>query len=461
MLEILILLTGLLIVGMTLIGLRRTRDPLSPMMAFAPTLLYMYVYRPWTVVHDNSLSGVFPDLTRLELIHYVTLATLIAFCVGCVWERRPRNGIDRRFVLLPYGIGASARRKLMRLAVLMGAIGSAAFWFMVSYSGGWSKVFAIAKPFLSSPSGYVGELPMLVYPALLLLAVAWQGKPLGPGRVLVFLAIASPQLIMATFGGRRGPMFLSICSLLGCWCIVRSRRPRLTHLMIGAVAMGVLMLALGRHRGDLFRPWSGDADLTMLTEDFAPAEITLGEEYVCAAATILTCEEHQRHYWGIRYFVTIFVRPIPKQFWRGKYSDFGLGWMETEPGLAGFSTSDWVSAVGFVPAEGNAGGFVADLFLEFSWGGVLVAFLIGRFYSLMWKRWILRGGLSTILYLQLLILSVYLPSQSVGAWAYRLILLLVPTWLIWRSVVEPKRRSRHRDVPDQFAETSLIRAPYR
>ncbi len=269
MLDVLILATGAVILVMTVIGWRRTRDPLAPMTVFAPMLLYMYVYRPWTVVQSGELASVFPDTSRLESVHLVTICSLLAFCIGCVWERRPRNLVDRRFVILEHGLGNSSRRKLARLALAMGAIASIGFWAMVEYSGGWSKVFAIAKPFLSSPSGYVGELPMLAYPSMLLLAVAWQGKSLGVGRSLVFLAIASPQLIMATFGGRRGPMFLSICSLLACWCIVKSRRPKLGHLMLILGMTGVLLLALGRYRSNLFRPWAGDTDLAILSEDFA------------------------------------------------------------------------------------------------------------------------------------------------------------------------------------------------
>ncbi len=176
---------------------------------------------------------------------------------------------------------------------------------------------------------------------------------------------------------------------------------------------------------------------------------------MCGAATILASETLGRHYWGVRYFVTVLIRPIPKQVWPTKYRDFGLEWMDVDPGLAGFSLSDWMSAVGFVPAEGNAGGFIADSFLEFSYGAIAIAFLIGLFYSRMWKRWVSYGGLATILYLELLILSVYLPSQSVGAWAYRCLLLMVPTWVIWRTLVEPRGRRSPRTIPSDYRFASM------
>ena len=42
-------------------------------------------------------------------------------------------------------------------------------------------------------------------------------------------------------------------------------------------------------------------------------------------------------------------------------------------------------------------------------------------------------------------MSVYLVSQSVGAWMYRIMLIFIPTWLLWRYFIRPAMRSRRGD----------------
>src|SRR5690606_10270269 len=155
---------------------------------------------PWTRLESSGLALLFPDREELDIVFLAFFTGVFAFCVGLNWQQVSRRLPDRRFELLPHGLSPSARRKLFRLACLLGITANAGFWFMIYYSGGWTKVFSIAKPFLSSPSGYIGELPMLVYPALILAAVAWQGTRLTPPRMVLLLLLGLPQVIMATFG---------------------------------------------------------------------------------------------------------------------------------------------------------------------------------------------------------------------------------------------------------------------
>jgi len=122
----------------------------------------------------------------------------------------------------------------------------------------------------------------------------------------------------------------------------------------------------------------------------------------------------------------------------------GLGWAENQPGTAGFSDSHWLEAVGFRPLRGSSGGFVADAFVEFWWFGVAVCYFIGRLYGYCWTRSKLAGGVWTVVYVELLLLSVYLPSQSVGAWLHRALLLVVPTWILWKHLVLPMERRASR-----------------
>jgi oligosaccharide repeat unit polymerase len=444
MLEALTLATGVVILVIASIGFRRTRDPLSPVVVFTPMLLYVYVYSPLSILIRPEFAEVFPEPDDLVIVHVLNLLCVIGLLVGSSWDRRAARLEDRRFKILDRELRGHTRNRLLSFGVFCGAFANAAFWFMVYYSGGFLRVFSQDKPVLYNPfdSGYFGELPMMCYPALLMLALAWQGKKLHVHRVAMFALVGLPQLIMATAGGRRGPAFLIACTLFGCWCIVRQRRPKLSYVMLGVCALGLFVVLLGEHRSRLFQPWRIGEDWVTERQITPASDLSVGEEYIFGSGLVLTANQYTRHFWGVRYFATFFVRPIPKQIWPGKYEDLGLGWMESRFAYAGFSLSEWIDAVGFVPAVGSAGGMAADLFLEFSWGAVLACFLIGRMYSWSWKRWTTHGGLWTLLYVEMLILSIYLPAQSLGAWGYRAILLGLPTLGIWKFVIARDQRSR-------------------
>lgn len=431
MLESLIFATGAMIIGITLVGYKRSRDPLFPMTILGPMLLYVYVYSPLVRITSGSVESLFPDLGELAMVHVVNLLSVSAFCLGCIWHRRPPR-VDRRYVMLRQPIGPHIRRRMQVLGVILGLVSCGSFLFMVQYTGGWVQVFSQAKPFLRAPSGYIGELPMLSYPAIFILAFAFQGRRLTIARWSTLILVMLPQIIMATLGGRRGPMFLVCCAFFGAWCIVRRRRPQVRTVIIGLGTVGCLMLLLQGYRGDLFRPWKAEFDTSFLEQLWAPPEINVGDEYIVASATVLTSARYLHHYWGARYFATFFIRPIPRFLWPTKYEDIGLEWMRTDPGRSGIPTSQWLDAVGFEPAGGSAGGFVADLFLEFSWGCVAISFLLGLLFSAVWKRWVTRGELWTLLYFEMMILSVHLVVQSLGAWLYRVILVMVLTALFWR-----------------------------
>jgi hypothetical protein len=137
----------------------------------------------------------------------------------------------------------------------------------------------------------------------------------------------------------------------------------------------------------------------------------------------------------------MFIRPIPKQIWPTKYEDLGMGWMTDEPGSAGFNLKEWEETAGFPVQMGSATGFVADLFLEFSFFFVVPCFLIGRFHSWAWQKSTALGGSWALLHCLMLILSVFLVAQSVGAWLYKLLLLWVPCWYIHRYIMASGFRS--------------------
>jgi hypothetical protein len=284
---------------------------------------------------------------------------------------------------------------------------------------------------------------MLSFPALLLLAFAVRGRPLRLEDVLLTALIASPHVIMATLGGRRGPAFLLFCALGGFWCLAKGQRPRLRTVILGLCAMGLLLLFLLSNRRNLYTGAPETIDLQKFVRLVAAEEVKPGDEFITAAAYVTAAQHHQQYTYGARLFSIVVVRPIPRQIWPTKYEDLGLGWVATAPGSAGFTEMQWRELLGFVPPSGVAGGFISDMYLEFSWGCVLVCFLMGWIYNRVWLRAQQRGALWSIVYLELLIISVHLPAQSVGAWLSRALLLVVPTWFVWRVLLRlPVTRAR-------------------
>jgi hypothetical protein len=331
----------------------------------------------------------------------------------------------------------AASGALLRLALLLGAFAVGGFIYMVNYSGGFSKVFSHGKPYLAKPSGYVGEMPMLAYPALLLLAMAWHGQRLSVARVIVMLLIVSPHLIMGTLGGRRGPAFLSVTTLGLCWFIIRDKRPSLRVVLGGGMILGLLMLFLVANRRNIHLGSDFDFDQDSFVRSIASKDVSEGQEYVCAVGRVLAASHFSSFDWGKQYVVTLLIRPIPRFIWPTKWKDLGMQDRVTDPGLGGFTETQWKEAVGFVPVRGSAGSFISDLYASFWWFTPLFTFLLGRLYAVAWSRSFTRGGVWTLIYIELLALSVYLPSQSIGAWIYRALLLCAPTALAWRYLLKP------------------------
>lgn len=459
MCELYLLLTAAVILTALLVSYRRTGDPLSPLVTFSPMLFYVYAYHPYviqsgmsptaaeTMIHDmNHSAGIisvtkplihfFPQPGDIEYILLVNLTSISAFCLGASYYRRSTSD-DQRFRILEQAASPGVRQRVLQLSLVMGSLGFVAFWWLVSRSGGPVRMFFHPKPFLTSASGYIGELPMLTYPALLLLAATWQGRRLTLGRLFTLLYIASPQISWAILGKRRGTIFLIGATLAVCWFLIKNKKPNWKVIIGGVGMLGLLLLYVVAHRQE-----SQQLDLGLQATLTGNHLLTEGDEFVAAGATILASRKCEHHFWGVRAIAMFVIRPIPSVLWPTKWQDMGLGWMETQPGLYGLTTSQWNAALGFSPALGTAGGFVADAYLEWAWGGVLACYCLGFGFSWLWKQWGIRGGVWTALYIEAMILSIYLPSQSLGAWSYRFALLAVPTAIVFHRLIPNSKRQR-------------------
>ncbi|AMV16748.1 hypothetical protein [Planctomyces sp. SH-PL14] len=438
--ELLVLAAGLIVCLSAGRAFLRSRDPLCPAVIFAPMLVYIYSYHPLTMISSGSLAQFFPDPGRVDYVLMINLLSLLAFCAGLQAHQAPvARGGGRLDELM---LSGSSRRRMIRMGFAIGTVAVGVFVSMVWATG--PGLWRMAKPFLSSPidSGYYRELPNLAFPAAFLVALGWGGTRLTPGKFLTLLYVLSPMIAWSIIGGRRGPMFLSAATLAGGVVIIRRKIPNIASVLAGLGLAGVLMLLLVDNRS-LLRPWTGDVQTDSFVDTLTGDAISEGDEFVVAMATILASDQLERNYWGARYFVQFFIRPIPQELWPTKYRDCDMEWMQTAAGSSGIGTGEWMSEVGFVPYKGSSMGFIADLFLEFHAGCIAAVYLIGHLYSLAWQRSRVRRGLWTILYFEMLILSIYLPTQSIGAWLYRLLILAVPTLLLM-GYLAPRLASRRR-----------------
>ena len=442
MFDVLLILTGVVICTAMMAGYRSTGDSLMPAVVFGPMLFYVYVYSPGMLMFHGELEDFLFQPEQLEYVALFNLLGVGVFCIGCLsCSRVSRYQTTKTGGLLQQiEFDERTRARLFNVSRLLGVIGVAGFSYMVYLSGGPAEVFSQPKPFLQAPTGYLKEMPLMAYPAIVLLAMTLRGRQIKPRHVALALFFASPHLIMATLGGRRGPAFLIMCTLVVSWYVARNRRPTLKVVIGMLIAVGILLLFLVSNRKNLFIGSEREIDTEAFTNRLVVAEASEGQEFIYSTGLILTAEYKQEFYWGLRYFALLFVRPIPKQIWPTKYEDLGLGWMVNNPGTGGYDDREWYEAVGFVPGRGAAGGFVADLFLEFWWYGALGCYLIARLYAYCWARSTQHGQFWTIAYVELLALSIYLPAQSVGAWLFPAIMMVGTTWLVWRRIVVARQQ---------------------
>ncbi len=413
-------------------------------------LLYIYVYQPVMLGVNSGLHEVM-SRDKLVYVALVNAVGVLAVMAGCAGGRvpRPTPGATRAF--MPQ-FSRRVQDQLWRIGCLFAAVACLAFMYKLHHSGGL-KVFKAIKPQVYAPNGYVSSLPMIGIPATILLAISRQGRRIGLGGILVALCAICEPLVFATLAGRRGSAFVCFITLGMCWCLAKNKLPTVRAVIGGVGVVGVLLLFLIANR-QAARDDGADTSVSKhFVDELQSKTQSTSSEYATAAGMILAADHYDHYYWGRRYMVTLFIRPIPRAIWPTKYHDMGFGWMVTNPGLAGFTREQWEEAMGYKVPLGVAGGFVADMYLEFAWLYVIPLFLIGRLYRSVWLKWVSRGGVWSILYIELIGVSVFLPAQSVQAWLVRAMVLTIPTWLFWTFFLRRSHLPRRAASPSHASVT--------
>jgi hypothetical protein len=416
------------------------------MLFLGPLFFYATVFDPWTV--RPILGRFFLDESDVILVLVLNLLGVAALVAGALHEPPlPRGSLHKR----RRSLQNDERLQLRRVSIVLACVAGAAYAWGLMNSGGFVAAFSQAKGGGQTESGYVGEAMNLGLVGAVMAALSqyrrrWDGATFATAAVGLL-----PNLIQGTFGGRRGPLFLALACALLTWTVTRPRHPNLWVVTSALVCILLSVAFIGSQRKHLYL---GSEQAEVRWEQFLqtwqPEELASdGNNFVYATGFVLATRHSGEYTWGRKLAINLFVRPIPRQLWPTKYQDTGATWVTNEyPGLGHLTIDDWVDSVGWIPLAGSAGLSISDLFGEFGWGAIIAMYLIGRGFSWLRFRRSTRGGVWELIYLEALILSIYLATQSFSAFYHRFLILAVPTIIVWKLLVKrPVREPVVRALP--------------
>ncbi len=418
MLLILIWLTVALVAGWTLYAYSTSGDIFHPLILTLPMYLFIYGYMPLNLIETGELFSYVTE-DQAVFAQGLAVAILIAFAWGCMRGVDSADSLGRRVITIPDAT------TLRNGAVAMGGVGMLAWLYMMATTGGLAGAFGTAYGGAWSDSGYIRDSVYLLLAALLLLLSPTLCAPRSYFWWATVVAFATPWVLQATLGARRGPTFVLAVGLGVSWYLARRQRPTILFASTAGAALGLLMLFLVSNRSAIYIGSDQELTTEKMTEVAVASE---SNEYIFSVGCITTARETGRYFWGRRVLAQVFVRPIPRAIWPTKYEDT-VPELEQNSGVAGAGLE---TVMGWREVPGAAAAMVADTWVEFSWGAIPVCFGIGWAYGYWWRRAVTDGGRWGTQYVILLLLSVYLITQALEAFVFRLIILSVATEWIWR-----------------------------
>lgn len=426
----LIFLTASVCLGTMALIWFRYKETIHPVLIIAPLMFGGYAWTPFMGILEDSLSPLIDD-ERLTIVLVVNLCFISAYFAGCLWQTNkiPRSAVHSSLDEM-LAFMRRLRPKVTKLAVLLAAYAHFGYWTGVLRVGGFMSAFSQAKGGGHTGVGYLDESMLAGFPA----AIAYAASQSGRGRLLRRMfwcaMMMLPGLIQGTFGGRRGPLFLSLMTLLLCWSLLKGKWPSIKALAVATAVCSLAVLFWGSQRQHVYLGSTEEMDVDRFLESIQEERGSEGGTFTSGAALITTCMERGRYNWGSRYLVTYVVRPIPRQLFADKQEIYDWGTSGAPDAY------DFYGVMGWEPLAGYATGFVADLFVEFSWGGVIVAFFYGALVGYVWRRARLLGGLWLLELCLTMILSIYIPTQSVSAFFQRFLLASGFCWIGWQFILQ-------------------------
>jgi hypothetical protein len=414
----LIAITALICVLAPLVAYFRYRDLFHPTVLVAPMCGFLYVYMPVKLIKSDDL---FNFVSNDQAVFYQLLIVLV---LAALFAGMLAGSGFRASDLAPRILGD--KKKLHNGAYFFGFLGFLAFAYTVHNVGGISAAFGGKYGGGWSTIGYVRDAAYLTIVGMILLLSPEAFDPKNKFWKLALLIFATPWLAYSLLGTRRGPTFMVTVCIGMSWYMARGKRPSIFMLLAGGTALGLLMLFLVSNRDHICLK----CDLQLTTDVSNVTEaVTEGNEYIfgtgCVAASRVTGD----YFWGRRYLAQVTIRAIPSQIWPTKYEDMGMGMLRQNAGVAGPGLMD---VMGWGEIPGAAATMVADMWVEFSWLELPVAFVIGWAFGRVWRLAIMQIGFWMTEYIILCVLSIYFVTQSGEAVISRFVILSVPALIVWR-----------------------------
>jgi len=420
---ILLYLTGLAAFGSAAIAYLCTRDTFHPLMFLGPMLAYPYFVTP--LMLDQDVVERFLPTEWLPFVQMVYLMGVVSLALGALYAGRPRQ----RRTAGDWSLTPRLRGRLRLAGQALGLIGVAAYFHMVFNVGGFQAAYGEAHGQGWAASGYVREARFWVLPGLLLFMLSRGGRGFRWQDLLWMSLLGGPLLFHGIVGGWRGHTFAVLATVGIGWYMIRARRPSLVTFVCAGVVLALIVLTLVTHRSML--ALGGEAFEFRGTEAYAEftARESRGNEYILGSGLIIDAAIRDEYQWGGRYVTNILIRPVPRGVWPTQYRDVSR-WL----GIEGYGTV--LPTLGWAPTGGASVGFLADMWKQFWWLGLVVVFVLGRLYGVVWRRACESGGLWVITYVLLIALSLYMTQQTVpGAFLWRLMLMAGAAWIVWRLLV--------------------------
>lgn len=425
--DLLWVLTAMIIASM-LLGYRWSRDPFHPAILLGLLFMFSFVLETLQAFRHPDFTRFLPNPQPVQTTLLIYITGLGALFAGLLSIRLKRSETQKLHALNELVPSDVSKTRLISLAYLLAAIALAAYWYGIFNVGGFMRAYATSKGGGFVGSGYVGEASLLAYPAVIIFALSWSGRKLGWFYWLVILVMSSPGLLHGIFGGRRGPLFITLSVMFFSWCIARGKAPRLRLIIIMGALFVAAVLFVQSQRKDVYFGSENKLSMDRFLEMLREPELDAGHNFIHTTGAINAARVTNFFHWGRRFFTIYLVRPIPRQIWPTKYEDASRFFYSGESSI---SDSQWDIVNGWFPIAGSAVNSIADLYLEFKWFGVLGCWLLGRFLGICWKNFRLKGGFWTLIFFSTSILSLYLPTQSLSAFLHRFLYINIVTYLIW------------------------------
>ncbi len=419
MLNILVALTAIICIMAMLMAYRSYKDVFHPAILIAPMCLFLYVYMPSKLINSSELLNFVSEEQAIfyQFLIVVTLALLFAGMISGSQYRssdktRPRLQVNKK--------------KLQLGGYIFGYIGFLAFAYTIHNAGGFSEAFGVKYGGGWSDIGYIRDAAYLTIVGMVLLLSREAFDPKNKLWLISIGLFSFPWLAYGLLGARRGPTFMVAVCVGMSWFLARGKRPSIFSLAVAGSTLGFLMLFLVTNRDHICLK----CDLKLTTDmSTVTSSVDEGNEYIFGTGCVAASRATNKCYWGRRYLAQITVRPIPRQIWPTKYEDTGLGDLLQNAGVAGRGL---MAVMGWGEVPGAAASMVADLWVEFSWLELPVAFLLGWGFGRVWRLGVTEMGFWMTEFVILCILSVYFVSQSGEAVISRSVILTVPAILTWR-----------------------------